>query len=144
MARQRPQGVDMDGASAVKADKPADAFGAGRALVCRGKQPAGAAPVAKGMPYPTAWRALQPFSPRPRGPGTSRAEALSAGWREFLLRTGLVEFTKPPMFAAPARARRGDGSAPRGRVQSPCHDPDGVGDDAVAELDAATSITCSR
>lgn len=134
----------MDAASAVKASKPVDGFGAEGPLFGRVMQPAGAEPVAKGMPYPAARMAVRRLSPHHRRPGTSRADALSAGWREFLLRTGLGEFTTPPMFAAPAAGRRGRWAAPTGRARSPCRYPDGLRGDAVGEVDAATSVTCTR
>lgn len=66
------------------------------------------------------------------------------GWREFLLRTGLGEFTPPPLFAAPAARRRGRWAAPTGRVRAPCPHPEGSQDDAGGEIDTAISVTCAR
>lgn len=134
----------MDAASAVKASKPVDGFGAEGPLFGRVMQPAGAEPVAMGAPYPAAWMAVRRLSPHHRRPETSRADALSAGWREFLLRTGLGEFTRPPMFAAPAAGRRGRWSTPDDRARSPSRYPDQPRDDAVGEVGAPTSVACTR
>ena len=112
----------MDAASAVKANKLVDGFGAERLLLGRVVQPTGESPVAKGAPYPAARVMEDRFSPHRRRPGTSRADALSAGWREFLLRTGLGEFTTRPL---------------RHHLDWPKYD--GVGD-----VNAVTSVTCTR
>jgi hypothetical protein len=126
----------MDAASAVKANKPTDAFGAGGPLLGRGMPLAGAAPVGNGAPYPVARMAVHRFSPHRRRPVKSRADGLSAGWREFLLRTGPGEFTTPPMLAAPAAALRGR--------WSPRRCPDQPRDDAVGEVETPTSVTGVR
>jgi len=134
----------MDAASAVKANKPTDGFGPEGPLFGRVMRPAGAEPVAKGAPYPAARMAVHRFSPHHRRPETSRADALSAGWREFLLRTGPGEFTTPPMLADPAAAPRGRWSAAGGRARSPCRFQDGPRGDAVGQVDIPTSVTAAR
>ncbi len=133
----------MGAASAVKANKPVCEFGPEGSRFVPGTEPGRTAAVARGMPYPAARVTVRRFSPHHQT-ATSRAGASSAGWREFLLRTGLGEFMTPAPLAASAAGRRGRWAAPTGRGPSPRRYPDGPGDDAVRQVDAATSVTSAR
>jgi hypothetical protein len=130
----------MDAASAVKAHEAVDGLHAEGPPFGRVMETVGAAPLVQGMQCLAARR----FFPCHCNPGTSRADDPSAGWREFLLRTGLGEFTTPPLLAASAAGRRGRWAAPTGRARSPCRHPDGPREDGIGEVDAATSVTCTR
>lgn len=131
----------MDAASAVKARKPIDGLGVGDPSLVPAMEPAVAGPVAKGAPFPAARITPHHFIPHQRRPGTSRAGALSAGWREFLLRAGLGAFTTPPALVAPDEGWRWGCATSIGRVRPLCRHPDWSKYGGVGDIDATTAVT---